>query len=144
MLFSTALVLVAVALAVNTVRQDRSRLHSMVIVLVVGLFVIFLPPLQLLYRIEWRVQFGTFSATSEPPRVSLCGWYFYPADQNMSLAQVQETEKARQLKVVARSPAGTPILANIQTTVAGSACAGAVYVEATPNHYAVYALSGGP
>ena len=77
--FGMTLVIIAVAVGVNEVRQDRDRLRSVAIVLGIGLFVVFIPPLQLLRRAEWRAQFGTWSAAAFPPRVDFCGDRYSPA-----------------------------------------------------------------
>ena len=145
-----ALVLIVVAIGVKEIavglknkEHDSRRLRQITVLLVVGLIVVFVPPLQLLNRAVWRVQFGTFSATSSPPRIDLCGRRFYPSGTTESLAQAQA--KQGTLQVVARTPGGNPILAHFSHPVpGGNVCAFEVYVRTGPNRYLTYGLSGGP
>jgi len=137
-----ALVILASAIGVNEVKQHRWRPRPVAIALVVGLIVVFVPPLQLLNRAQWRVQFGTFSATASPPRVQLCGRWFYPDSQTVTLAQAR-LQEGRPLEMVAQTPAGTPILANAAHAHTGD-CIITLYVETVTHRYAVYSLSGGP
>lgn len=136
--FGMTLVIIAVAVGVNEVRQDRDRLRSVAIVLGIGLFVVFIPPLQLLRRAEWRAQFGTWSAAAFPPRVDFCGDRYSPAGRTVSLAKAQ-AEQGGQLKVVANTPAGNPILGQFSPPGTPSGvCPSVLYVESGPNHYADY------
>jgi len=136
--FGIVLVIIAVAVGVNEVRQDRDRLRSVAIVLGIGLFVVFIPPLQLLRRAEWRAQFGTWSAVTIPPRVDFCGDRYSPEGLTVSLAKAQ-TEEGGQLKVLANTPAGNPILGRFQPPGSpDGACPSDLYVESSPNHYADY------
>ncbi|MGA2527652.1 MAG: hypothetical protein ABSG36_00665 [Acidimicrobiales bacterium] len=138
----TGLVIVAVAIGLNEVRRQRWHPRPVLIVLVVLLVVAFVPPMELRNRAQWRAEFGTFSATAAPPRVDLCGRRFYPDDETVTLTQAKDQE-GRALGVVARTPAGTAILAKTSHAHVGD-CILTLYVETAPDRYVVYELSGGP
>jgi hypothetical protein len=124
-----------------TTRQHPRRGLLVLAVLVLAAVLVFAPPARLLSRSEWRVQFGTFSATAAPPRVNLCDRRFYPDGLRYSLANAR-ADADGPLTVVARTPAGTPILAYLSPR--GSICTMTLYAESAPGRYVVYVLSGGP
>ena len=137
-----ALVVVALAVGVNKVRRHGWEQGAAASVIAVILLVVLVPPLQLLNRVQWAVQFGAVTTTSAPPRVDLCGRRFYPSSETVTLAQARAQEGGP-LGVVAHTPAGTPILANPLHAHSGD-CIITLYVETKPNSYTVYPLSGGP
>jgi hypothetical protein len=40
------------------------------------------PPMKPWDRLAWRADFGTWTATPQPPRVDFCGCRFYPPADN--------------------------------------------------------------
>lgn len=131
-----------------------------VIVLGVLLLVlaVLLPTFLFWNRIEWRLHFGTWSATNTPPRVELCGRTFLPNGKQVqalaevrvwatTVAQRNPQDKFSGIQVVDHTPAGTPILTSTQISPpvsAGGSCTEVIFVNVSPNRYVSYSLSGGP
>jgi hypothetical protein len=138
----------------------KKRTVPKVIVLGVLLLVLVVLMATLLFwnRIEWRLHFGTWSATKTPPRIELCGRTFLPdRKQEQTLAEVRAwattiaqrnpQDKLSGIQVVDHTPAGTPILASTQVSPpvsAGGACTEVIFINVSPNRYVAYSLSGGP
>jgi hypothetical protein len=138
----------------------KKRTVPVVIVLAVLLFVLAVLVSTLLFwnRIEWRVRFGTWSATNTPPRVELCGRTFLPdRKQAQALAEVRAwattiaksnpQDKFSGIHVVDHAPGGAPMLTSTQVSPPvskGGACTEVIFINVSPNRYVAYSLSGGP
>ena len=132
-------------LAVSLLRPDEfSRLAVVALV----------PPIELWNRLSWRFDDGTFTASSRPPHLEICGRRFYPTNDIETLLAVRaETNRylasrpkgsLSPLHQVGSTPAGTPVLAVTFIPPPDDACTTVVYVNVSANSYQTYVLSGGP
>jgi hypothetical protein len=142
--------------------MPNRKKRTVPIVIVVGVIVVVLVVLTatLLFwnRIQWRLHFGTWSATNTPPRVELCGRTFLPNGKQVqpladvrawatTIAQRNPQDKLSGIHVVDHTPGGAPILASTQVSPPvrqGGACTEVIFINVSPNRYVAYSLSGGP
>jgi hypothetical protein len=130
------------------------RLAVSLAVLVVLAVVALVPPIELWNRLSWRFDDGTFTASSRPPHLEICGRRFYPTNEIETLLAVRaETNRylasrpkgsLSPLHQVGSTPAGTPVLAVTFIPPPDDACTTVVYVNVSANSYQTYVLSGGP
>jgi hypothetical protein len=114
------------------------------LVLLVVMLVV--PPMQLWDRMAWRADYGTWEATSQPPRFDFCGHHFYPDGSRHTLAFIRAYVVSEQkrtpgirwtgLHKVGETPAGTVVLADSPNGECGAA---EVFVNIAPGTYEVYA-----
>jgi hypothetical protein len=127
-----------------TANSARRVVGSLVgLVVVVPLLVV--PPVKLWDRLKWRADFGTWEATTRPPRVDFCGHHLYPDGQGHSLAYLRAHLAVEEkdipgarwsgLHKVGQTPAGTPVMADIPN---GNCATGVVFVSTAPGTYQAY------
>jgi len=129
--------------------------HFAIVPVIVGIAL--LAVLVVFPAIGRRLAFGTFSTEGPPPRIDYCGRRYYP-DSNFpnsayesgsSVAQELSANGEAGLTRIGTTPSGMPILANIMTPAQRasfhtSVCTMVVWVQAVPDRYLAYGLSGGP
>ena len=99
-----------------------------------------------------RLTYGTFSTQGPPPRVDYCGRRYYPgssAESRSSVDAFLAKNGASGLTRVGTTPSGMPIVANVMSPATRAAyhtsvCTMGVWVQAGPDSYLPYGLSGGP
>ena len=101
-----------------------------------------------------RLNFGTFYTADAPPRISYCGRTYYPGDTSRadSLSHVTSflaSNGQSGLTRIGSTPSGLPIVANVMSPETRAhfhtdVCTMEVWVQAGPNSYVGYGLSGGP
>jgi hypothetical protein len=122
--------------------RTAGLLAAVVLLVVVAL----VPPTELLKSVSWRADWGTWAATSAPPRVDFCGHHYYPEHGLHSLAwvkaQVALIEKEQSavhrwtgVKMMSLTPGGTPVLADTPQSLSETS---AVFVNVTGNTYEPY------
>ncbi len=127
-------------------RYTRGRAAGLLAVVVALVVVALVPPMERAERVSWRADWGTWVATTAPPRVDLCGHHYYPGGELHTLAwveaQVAVMQKDRSgvgpwtgLKRISVTPAGTPVLAN---TPLSQCATSVVYVNVSRRTYEPY------